>query len=449
MASSRKWRPDPLDAARAALARHAAPGSRLALGLSGGLDSVVLLDILCTLAGPLRFHLSAIHVHHGLSPRADEWAQFCAELCRARGVELTTAKVAVDPASGQGLEAAAREARYRAFAQVDADYVVLAHHRDDQAETLLLQLLRGAGPAGLAAMPVAGAPRPCAGPRLLRPLLAVPRSALEDYAQARALAWVEDDSNADLHRDRNFVRHRVVPLLEEHFPGARETLARACALQAEAARLQEALARVDGAGAVGPERLCLGRLRELDAARARNLLRHFLAWHGVPPLSARRLEEALRQLLEARRDAAVAVPLDGRQLRRYRDTAWLVTPVPLPAGTQTGIQWRGERWLPLPWGGVIELEPTKGVGISAARLRQEAVMVRLRQGGERLQPDCRRPRRTLKNLLQEACIPPWERDGLPLLTCDGEVVWVPGLGVDCRYRCSPWEDGVNPRWVRS
>lgn len=448
MASSRKCTPDPVEVVRAVLARHTAPGAHLTLGLSGGLDSTVLLDILCTLSSPLGFHLSALHVHHGLSPRAEAWARFCGELCRVRGVRLTVVPVAVDRASGQGLEAAARAARYRVFAQADGDWVVLAHHRDDQAETLLLQLLRGAGPAGLAAMPVASTPRALGGTRLLRPLLAVPRRVLEDYARARGLAWVEDESNADLRRDRNFLRHRVLPLLRERFPAAGEILARAAGLQGEAVTLLEALARSDAEGAMEEDRLRLERLRALPPERARNLLRWFLAEGGVrPPPGARRLEEALRQLLQARRDAEVAIPLGEWVLRRYLDWAWLVAPVELPESARIGIPWRGEASLALPWGGVIEFVPVTGTGIDAQRLQRGPVAVRLRRGGERFQPQGARSRRTLKNLFQEARVPPWQREVLPLITCSDDVVWVPGLGIDQRYRCPPGQPGLLPRWL--
>lgn len=430
------------------LARHTAPAARLTLGLSGGLDSTVLLDILWGLSASLGFRLSALHVHHGLSPQADAWARFCAELCQARGIELTVVPVTVDQSSGLGLEAAARAARYRAFAQAEADWVVLAHHRDDQAETLLLQLLRGAGPAGLAAMPVASTPKRGSGTRLLRPLLAVPRQVLEDYAQARRLSWVEDESNADLRRDRNFLRHRVLPLLRERFPAVDETLARAAGLQGESAALLQALARLDGAGAVEGARLRVERLRVLPPERARNLLRWFLAEGGVqPPPGARRLEEALRQLREAREDAEVAISLGERVLRRYQGWAWLVPCVNPPRNARIEIAWRGEARLALPWGGAIEFEPVIGAGIDATRLKQGPVAVRLRRGGERFQPDRERPRRTLKNLLQEARIPPWEREALPLLTCAGEVVWVPGLGVDWGYRCRPGQPGLILHWV--
>src|SRR5262245_61670817 len=199
-------------------------GSPLAItvALSGGRDSIVLLDALAT-AAPLRaIALEAVHVHHGLSPRAEAWAEFCAEACAARGVPLSVHRVLVDRTAGIGIEAAARAARYAVFGAVRADFVALAHHANDQAETLMLQLLRGAGPHGLAAMPLL---RPLhAGVALLRPLVALPAAVLEAYAKARGLAWVDDESNADAALRRNYVRHEIAPRLGAAFAGYPATL---------------------------------------------------------------------------------------------------------------------------------------------------------------------------------------------------------------------------------
>jgi len=198
-------------------------GKRLAVGLSGGVDSVVLLHLLRELAPRHGFRLSAVHVHHGLSPNADDWARFCRKLCRGWVVPLTVRRVSVQK-KGRGLEAAAREARRAAFAAVAADAIVLAHHLDDQAETVLLNLLRGAGPRGAAAMQAAGR---LGDKRLLRPLLQVRRREILAYARAHHLEWIEDESNRDAALARNFLRLRVGPLLEERFPRWRESLARA------------------------------------------------------------------------------------------------------------------------------------------------------------------------------------------------------------------------------
>ncbi|HEX9302596.1 MAG TPA: tRNA lysidine(34) synthetase TilS, partial [Casimicrobiaceae bacterium] len=192
-------------------ARLATPPLRIAVALSGGRDSMVLLDALAEVAPANGVVLGAVHVHHGLSPNAGAWAEFCAAECARRGVPLTVHEVVVERGEGAGPEAAARDARYRVFEAVDADFVALAHHADDQAETLLLQLMRGAGPHGLAAMPALHARR--VGPALLRPFLALPATAIEAHAKARGLAWIDDESNADVALRRNFLRHEIAPRL--------------------------------------------------------------------------------------------------------------------------------------------------------------------------------------------------------------------------------------------
>ncbi|MEP6998324.1 MAG: tRNA lysidine(34) synthetase TilS, partial [Betaproteobacteria bacterium] len=225
----------------AALAAHGVSGVRIAVALSGGIDSMVLLDALHALAPRFALHLSALHVDHRLSPRSERWAQFCAEACAARGVPLTVHRVDVARRAGQSLEAVARAARYAKLLGANIDIVALAHHADDQAETILLQLLRGAGPAGLAAMPRYRA-RSASGPALLRPLLELPRAALAAYANARGLAWVDDESNEDRRHKRNLLRLSVAPLLAQAFPGYPTVLARAAGHQAEAAALLDELA---------------------------------------------------------------------------------------------------------------------------------------------------------------------------------------------------------------
>lgn len=478
MASSRKPRPgkatDLVSRVAGTLQEVVEPGARLTLGLSGGIDSVVLLDILRRFARRLRFRLSALHVNHGISPRAERWAAFCRGLCRAHRVPFKAVKV--DVARGESLEAAARAARYRVFRGQEADYVVLAHHLDDQVETLLLQLLRGAGVKGLAGMPVlrkqeAGSRRQDSGfgiqrenarrakrrslhpgsgipsPALLRPLLEVPRSEIAAYARKRRLAWVEDESNLDPGFDRNFLRHRALPLIEQRFPGYRKTLARAAAHLAEASRVLDDLAARDGARYVRDGALGVESMRRLSHARAKNLLRHFVSLHGVTQPNAERLEEALRQAVAAKDDARVCIDFGEAELRRFAGALYLVpkSAVPSPEFRRT---WRNERKLALgKLGGVLTMTPSRGKGMSLARLRTVPVTIRVRRGGERLRPDCRRPRRSLKKLLQEARIAPWERDRLPLLYCGEALAWVPGIGIACEFQAGPREAAVLPRWI--
>jgi tRNA(Ile)-lysidine synthase len=424
------------------LATRLRPGQRLCVGLSGGRDSVVLLHALSQLALPIE--LSALHVHHGLSANADAWAAFCAEFCRACAVPLHTVRVDVPRASGVGLEAAAREKRHAAFADCAADWLALAHHRDDQAETVLLNLLRGAGVAGAAGM-LPERPQP-GGPRLIRPLLDVPRTAIEAYAAQHALAWIDDESNDDVHYRRNYLRRAVMPRLAERFPGAPQALARAAGHFAETAGLLDELARLDRT-AVAPQGggIALAAFNTLSRPRARNLLRFELVSAGFRAPETRWIDEALRQLASARATAETCVSTPDGELHAYRGQLHLVRcRPPVPAEP---LLWRGET--ELPWAdGRISFLPSHGAGLSR-RLLVGEVSLSPRRGGERLQPDARRPRRTLRNLLQESAVPPWERQRLPFIWCAERLAWVGGLGVDTAFACPPDEDGIQIVWSPS
>ena len=381
-------------------------GKRLAVGLSGGVDSVVLLHVLKQHPA---LSLSAIHVHHGLSRNAGAWARFCRALCARWGVPLAVRRVKVAK-KGKGLEAAAREARYRAFRDSPCDAVALAHNRDDQAETVLMNLLRGAGVRGASGMPPRGR---LDGKMLLRPLLEVPRAAILAYAREQGLEWVEDESNADEALTRNFVRRRLGPLIESRFPRWRESLARAARHFA-------------GVG--------------LDAQA---LLREFLAAQGLRAPSEAKLVEMLKQLTSG--GARIMVEHDGMRLRVYRGKLALAPAA--PAAPFAPVEWKGEPRITIPaLGGKLLFRRARGEGIDLRKLGQCRVAVRLRAGGERLQPDRRRPRRTLKNLFQEAGVPPWQRDRLPLLFCGDDLVWAPGLGIDAHYQATADTIGVVPEW---
>jgi tRNA(Ile)-lysidine synthase len=393
MASSR----NPASAsARAFL--QAQGNKRIAVGLSGGIDSVVLLHLLKHHPG-----ISAIHVHHGLSPNADAWAAFCRRLCRQWGVRLKVSKVKVRP-SGKGLEAAAREARYAAFGKLNVDLIALAHHLDDQAETVLMNLLRGAGLRGASGM--RGVSR-LEGKLLARPLLEVSRARIEEYGRAHDLEWIEDESNADEALTRNFLRRRVGPLLETRFPDWKRALARAARLAAE------------------------------KDDRAGRLLREFLSSQGLKAPSEAKLVEMLKQLTSGA--ARTRLEHDGATVRVYRGRVSLDA---TPAGRFAPLPWKGERRLKIPaLGG--ELRFTAGEGVASEHLKKGPFQVRLRSGGERLQVHPRRPRRTLKNLFQEAGVPSWARERMPLLFCGEDLVWAPGLGVDVRYQGR----GLVPEWI--
>ncbi|MGE0876128.1 MAG: tRNA lysidine(34) synthetase TilS [Burkholderiales bacterium] len=411
MASTRKPRnADPASAVRRALAALDAPRARIAVGLSGGVDSVVLLHLMRELAPDFRLRLSAIHVNHGISRHALQWERYCAALCRGWKLPLAVRRVKLAK-RGEGLEAAARAARRAAYAALQVDAVALAHHLDDQAETLLLALLRGTGLRGAGAMPELGR---LGDKRLLRPLLGVPREEILAYAGRHGLAWVEDESNADTAYTRNFLRAEIAPLLSTRFPRWRENLARAARHFAA-----KELTRED-------------------------LLRAFLAEQGLRAPSEAKLADMLRQIGSARADARVAIAHDGATLRTWRGALRVTAQQEAPAFVP--LRWRGESRLALPaLGGSLRFRRARG-GIDAARIPSEGMAVGLRRGGERLRPDAKRPSRTLKNLFQEAGIPAWERERLPLLYCGRDLVWAPGLGVDAAYATQGRRLGWLPEW---
>lgn len=422
---------------------HVPRGASLVVGLSGGIDSVVLLHLLARgLRLPPR-RLSAIHVNHQLNPQAPGWASFCRRLCRQLGIRLRVVKVEVK--RGNSTEGAARSARYAAFAASGADVVMLAHNRDDQSETVLLQLFRGAGPRGLAAMPVfrEGVP---GTPAVLRPLLEVPRSLISDYAARHSLQWVEDDSNDDRRYLRNFLRHELMPLIEARRPGTRAVLARGARLQAEASDLLDALALQDLGGSLPPGRLDLALLESLPAHRARNALRFFLRGNGLPMPDADRLEELLRQALTAGRDAAVCMPLGTSDLRRFRNALHIVKQLALP-DRKFAVHWSGRGVLRLaPLAGSLQMQPATAGGIDGALIRSSGLLVASRRGGETLRLALGGRQRTVRKLLQEADCPPWMRERLPFLYIEGQLAAVPGLGVDVRFQAPAGKGGYLPVW---
>jgi tRNA(Ile)-lysidine synthase len=410
------------------------------------MDSVVLLHALCGVMPRLgaATRLEAVHVHHGLSPHAGAWADFCIQLCNGLAVPVEVVRVQVPRDTGEGLEAAARRLRHGVFAACGVDWLALAHHRDDQAETMLLNLLRGAGVAGAAGMLDE---RPQArGPALVRPLLDVPRAAIEAYAEAHGLRWIDDESNADRHFRRNFLRHEIFPRLEVSFPGAGRSLARAARHFAAATTLLDDLAEIDRrAVATVSGRLALAAVNALPRERARNLLRHVWQRAGFQAPDTAWIDEALAQLATADTLSEVCVATAEGELHVYRGEVHVLPLRQLPASGP--LAWSGQACMPWAGGRVRFLEST-GQGLNCALLAGAGVSLAPRQGGERLQPDARRPRRTLRNLLQEGGVPPWERPRLPFLWVGGRLAWVGGIGVDVAFACPDGEAGILPVWEK-
>jgi tRNA(Ile)-lysidine synthase len=398
------------------------------VAFSGGLDSTVLLAALAQLRRRGKFGLRALHVNHHLQPAAADFAR--SALATARGLRVEAAVLDVQVSlRGQSLEAAARAARYEALRREirPGEWLLTAHHQDDQLETVLLQLLRGAGVAGLAAMPASS--RFGAG-RLLRPLLPVARAALEGYARRRRLRWIDDPSNSDARHDRNFLRQQVLPLLATRWPAAAATVSRSAAHLAEAQVLLDTLADAGIDRAAEGAALRISALSTLGAPQQRNLLRRWLRSRGLPMPDAARLGELMQGLMPARRDASPCLRWPGAEIRRYQGLLYALSPPSLPPRPKTW-QWRREPVLLLPGAGRLEIIPHVHGELCLSHLPAR-LQVRFRVGGERL--PTAGGRKPLKNLLQELDMPPWQRERVPLLYAGEQLIAVAGCWLDSGYR---------------
>ncbi|MDX1693724.1 MAG: tRNA lysidine(34) synthetase TilS [Ketobacteraceae bacterium] len=429
-------------------ARPPVNAARWVIAYSGGLDSTALLKLCVDYRDQHRPYLPllALHVNHGLVPQADQWQAHCASVCESLGVPFSARKVTIRARPRRSTEQLAREARYQCFRELleTEDLLLLAHHQDDQAETMLYRLVRGSGALGLRSMvPFAES----GGLLLWRPLLSVTRAELEDFVGRQGLPWIEDSSNQDQTFDRNFIRHQVMPLLAGRWPAVSHTLGRAARLAGESAQLNDTLAAMDLEPIrepVTPHRLPMAQLQSLDDLRLKNALRYWFRQQGASLPS----EQIMYQILVAVRDyhsgQNTLIEWPGApvhsgsqeaeirwQCRTFQQALWLVqsTPEPDPG------------W----WARLTTDSPTDlPASLGRLRLRQggdredgsllnpeclsEPLTVRFRQGGERFQP-VMRPAKALKKWLNEWQVPPWERRRMPLVFCGETLVWVPGRGV--------------------
>jgi len=424
------------------LSRQLKPNQQLLLGLSGGLDSCVLLHLLSAFKQTIPFNLLAMHVHHGLSANADAWAEFCLQQCALLNVPLEIVHISIEKDTKLGIEGAARQLRYEALFsykldEVPVDYIVTAHHQDDQAETLLLQLFRGSGIKGLASMAAVDNAR-----RLLRPLLNISRSQLQDYAELQGIQWCEDESNTDTHYDRNFVRHEVLPILEARYPAVKSVLARSALHLAEANELLDALAAIDAEQLISSNSICLIGLAKLEFSRAKNVLRWWFAKNYLSMPSAEYLSQIISQLLNAKADANIHIVLQHLVLKKFQKKAYL-----LQEKSQQAFDmiWNGEAALMLPNGGQLFFKQVTGSGL-ALKFGMTKLRITSRDGGERFKPNVLRPTRTLKHLLQEASIPPWQREYLPLIYWHDTLACVPGIGISHELQAVGDELGIEIVW---
>ncbi len=433
-----------IDAIRASCAF--APTARRIVAYSGGLDSTVLLHALVTYTQAARTKLSAIHIDHRLHPQSHAWAAACRDRARALGIKCEVHVAADPPAPGSGIEQWAREVRYTAFTERVAagDVVVMAHHRDDLAETVLMRLMRGAGPEGLTGMP---ATRALGSGHLLRPLLAVRRADIEDYAAAHELAWSDDPSNSDAAFDRNYVRHHVLPVLQARWPRATRQLARIAELQAEATAGLHAYADRLLGDATDPIHggLALAPILETEPAMLSWVLRRWLERAGLPMPDAVHLAE-MERMAFARADSNPLLAYKSAQVRRYRGCLYAARA--LDSVDLAPREWHLAVPLQFPWG-ELRAVPAQGDGIALAALPATAVSVRFRTGGERCRLPGRAHHHTLKHLFQQWGVPPWQRADTPLVYIDGELAAIAGYCVCEPYAATAGEDSLRIVWRRA
>ena len=412
------------------------------VALSGGADSVVLLHLLHSLQKKHRFTLNAIHVHHGLSQHADKWVKFCKKLCRDLSVPLDVNYVKLPQKKSLGIEGEARQLRYEKLLQFKSDLIVLAHHADDQAETFLLQLIRGAGVKGLSSMAHFDDTR-----KLWRPLLNTSRSDIENYAKQHKLKWIEDESNQNIDFDRNFIRLKVLPLLKNRFNHIIKVISRSTAHLAEAQNLLDDLAKLDLKSYLKSIKykhiLQVKCLNKLSLTRAKNVLRYWLEMNDQLMPSKDLLDELLKQVLNAKKDAALKIELSkDHEIRRYKDEIYLVK-----KNQQTNknyeIVWNGEAEILLPNGLKLQLKKVKGRGISFEKMKNKKLMISNRKGGEFFKPDSKRPTKKIKQILQESDLPPWEREFFPLIFISEKLASVPNFGVDIKFQTKLKEVGLE------
>ena len=417
---------------------------RLIVGFSGGLDSCVLLHALTNL--DLEPGLVALHINHSIQPQADQWQQQCAKIASQFHAEFHAIKIDARHPAGESPEAWARHKRYAAFTAFmqQGDVLLLAHHLDDQIETFFLQLLRGSGPHGLAAMPSVSE---FSSGWIFRPLLDLTRESLQDYARQQQLIWIEDPSNQDQRYDRNYLRHQLVPILRARWPGYMASLQRAISLQADASQILDIAAAYDLSGIVleapayASACLSITKLQLLNDTRQRNALRHWIRKAGFNLPSERKLRQVTSAALCAGADRSPCVNWNGAEIRRYREQLLIMPALP-EQDASVVYHWDLEEPLQLT-AGVLSAIKSIGHGLRANNAK---VTVRFRHGGEHVRPAGSPHSTTLKKYFQENAVPPWLRDRIPLIFRDDKLVAVADFCVMEGEQAAADEEGWRLIW---
>jgi len=403
--------------------------ARYLVAFSGGLDSTVLLHALSAMDSVTP--IVAVHIDHQLCEESGNWESHCRDFARTLGVQYSDHKTSVPSDQRLGPEAAARAARYGVFATLveDNDWLLSAHHESDQAETLLLNLLRGSGPTGLAGI---SSSRRFAKGRLVRPMLEVTKAQIEDYAKRENLRWIEDPSNLESRFDRNFLRNDVMPVLESRWPAAIRRLSRSAALAGEARSLLDDLAKTDLEAVGGAGKIEISSLRQLDDPRQRNLLRYAFRQLELPSPPATRLSRIVSDLVNAREDGQPLVTWPGVEVRRYRGRIYLLASGQAPLHCDGGLLTEKDSFDLGPGMGRLSLTRSDGPSIDPA-IVASGLAVRFREGGESIRPFGHDHSQKLKKLLQDAAVVPWMRARIPLLYSGDDLVAVADLWMAAEF----------------
>jgi tRNA(Ile)-lysidine synthase len=429
---------------------------KVAVAYSGGLDSTALLHLAHACADRYDMQLHAFHIHHGISPNADAWLSHCRASADDLCIRFDARQVGLQNISKSGIEEAARLARYAALGELcrahGVTLLLTAHHLDDQAETILLQLFRGSGVAGLSGMNRLNAAPGLvgdAGLRIARPLLDVTRHELAAWIRMHGITCIDDETNTDTRYARNALRLEVMPVIERYFPGFQRRLRRTAGHARAAQKLLDDVAANDLALCQEGECILLARLRQLSTDRIDNVLRHWFIERRVRMPGTAWLHEMRKQILDARPDAQVHVTHPDCHVRRHRDRIYLIPR--MDDGKEIVLSldftWAGESRLDFPaFQGALLFENGEE-GIDAAWLRGRGLTIRYRSGGERLKPASNRATRSLKHHYQALNIPVWARQRLPVVLSGTQLLYAAGIGMDCH--CFAEAEGlrIRLRWI--
>ena len=415
------------------LTQHLTPNiQRLVIAYSGGVDSHVLLDMVVQLQQLHQRPIKIIHVHHGLSQYANDWVTHVEQVAQAYNVDYVIKRVSVNQQQAS-LEDAARQARYQAINQelVAGDVLLLAHHQQDQAETFLLRLMRGSGVKGLGGMAViASVPFNQLDTQAWRPLLTINKKQILAYAQQRHLNWIEDDSNTNENLNRNYLRHQIMPVLQQRWPSVSQQLADTSHRMREADELLQTLAAIDYQQVQDKcDSLNISRLAELSVARRHNVLRYWLQQLGFNLPDYQQLSKIWLEVCLAKKDAQPLYYWPNVEVRRYRQQLFAMQPLQL-FDNKTEIQWHNKHQsMLLPTGEVLTPQQAQQ-GIKTEYWQTGQISIRYRQGGEKIRPVARQYHHDLKTLLQTEGVPSWQRPRIPLLYINGQLAAVLGYWID-------------------